>query len=776
MILQYSSADSASSDKNEEAEVPDSKLEPDSDKISEDDPEGSNEVESVTRTSASCVKVEVNDNDNNESVEANGSIEDNDDTPDVYDINVVAWDSLTTPLHLAILHGHVEVVKELVSSFGADVLMPVKIVNEQIKKPHAAILTLVLVPALPFDKAREMSQTLLELGGSPAQADLAQWTSLHYIAQSDYSELLDLYMEHDGPAVQRAINNLAAVDRGWYRSSPTFCSALVSSIQARKHASAKKLLEMGTKPNFSCEDIMKVTKDQLPNYSFYGDDCETSYSRAKQPILCAIECDMPLIALDLLNHGVDPNAKILTLDHYESGWTALDGVRTQLTKLRNPLSQEPSIKPFGWGNRRPTPINFELDDKLYLKVFQEGTYKMFFAENQLKIARESHRNSTEQDKSEKNPEKPAGMSEKNDAISALIHNYEILEKRLLVKEAKTIEELGTDNADTSKPSQTKPNPRNQINEKSGTKKPFMFNFNFSRKDITDVTHDGYLQLFEAAWNGDITSIKALTLGLWGHTQDQPPLEIAICDELGSSCLSLLILRSHLTVAKVVIHILRVQYEGKKPEAPVRLEIDSDADSSDDENLNLVSHEVDDQFTFENIGEVTTQVKSNVLPIGALQRSCDAFLFLDNHSSTVHEWKFFSSYPSQKYNSASMKVNTLMKYAIIKNDLALLDFLLVASRECSNMCPDEDESEYSRETSCQEFQLAMVLGHNDCLAKLIRFKAVGLPLAKLSENSGVRVHKEPGYYQGLSIRGKSALTGLVLDVLSGKDLLKDDRPF
>ncbi|KAJ5137394.1 hypothetical protein N7526_003627 [Penicillium atrosanguineum] len=691
------------------------------------DPEGSNEVESVTRTSASCVKVEVNDNDNNESVEANGSIEDNDDTPDVYDINVVAWDSLTTPLHLAILHGHVEAVKELVSSFGADVLMPVKIVNEQIKKPHAAILTLVLVPALPFDKAREMSQTLLELGGSPAQADLAQWTSLHYIAQSDYSELLDLYMEHDGPAVQRAINNLAAVDRGWYRSSPTFCSALVSSIQARKHASAKKLLEMGTKLNFSCEDIMKVTKDQLPNYSFYGDDCETSYSRAKRPILCAIECDMPLIALDLLNHGVDPNAKILTLDHYESGWTALDGVRTQLTKLRNPLSQEPSIKPFGWGNCRPTPINFELDDKLYLKVFQEGTYKMFFAENQLKIARESHRNSTEQDKSEKNPEKPAGMSEKNDAISALIHNYEILEKRLLVKEAKTIEELGTDNADTSKPSQTKPNPRNQINEKSGTKKPFMFNFNFSRKDITDVTHDGYLQF-------------------------------------------------HLTVAKVVIHMLRVQYEGKKPEAPVRLEIDSDADSSDDENLNLVSHEVDDQFTFENIGEVTTQVKSNVLPIGALQRSCDAFLFLDNHSSTVHEWKFFSSYPSQKYNSASMKVNTLMKYAIIKNDLALLDFLLVASRECSNMCPDEDESEYSRETSCQEFQLAMVLGHNDCLAKLIRFKAVGLPLAKLSENSGVRVHKEPGYYQGLSIRGKSALTGLVLDVLSGKDLLKDDRPF
>lgn len=202
-----------------------------------------------------------------------------------------------------------------------------------------------------------------------------------------------------------------------------------------------------------------------------------------------------------------------------------------------------------------------------------------------------------------------------------------------------------------------------------------------------------------------------------------------------------------------MQILRAQYKMKKPEARIRLEIDSDADHSDDDDLNLVRREVDDQFTFENIGEVTTQVKSNVSPIGALGRSCDAFLFLNNYSSTNHEWKFFSSNPSQRYNSASIRVNTLTKYAIFNNDLALLDFLLLASRECSNMFPEEDQSQYSRETSCQEFQLAMVLGHTDCLAKLIRFKAAGLPLAKLSENSGVKVHKEPEYYQGLSIRGK-----------------------
>lgn len=480
------------SNENEEAEVRDRKSEEDFDENAEDGLEGSSQMGSVTHTSASYVKVEVNDDENDGSDEAGGSVEDNDDTPDVYDINVVAWDSLTTPLHLAILHGHVKAVKELVSSFGADVLMPIKIVDEHTKKPHAAILTLVLVLALPLEKAREMSQTLLELGGSPAQADLTQWTPLHYIAQSDYNELLDLYLEHDGPAVQRAINHLATVDTTWHRSSLTFCSALVSAIHARKHASAKKLLEMGAKPNFEFGDILKATKDQT---FMHGKDHESSFSKAKQPILWAIDCDMPLIALDLLNRGVDPNAKIPTSNHYDSGYTALDGVRTQLTKLRSFLNQEPSVKPCRCGHCGSTPIRFELDDESYLKEFQEGTYKMFFAENQLKNARESNRKLKKQDKSARPSQRSSGMSEKNDAISALVHDYEILEKELLAKGAKPIEELDAENGNSIKPSQPQPNRRTQINKKSETQKPFEFKFKFNRTDITDVTHAGYLQLY-----------------------------------------------------------------------------------------------------------------------------------------------------------------------------------------------------------------------------------------------------------------------------------------
>jgi hypothetical protein len=42
------------------------------------------------------------------------ALEENEDEPDFYDINVVAWDMPCSALHFAIIEGHVEVVKLMV--------------------------------------------------------------------------------------------------------------------------------------------------------------------------------------------------------------------------------------------------------------------------------------------------------------------------------------------------------------------------------------------------------------------------------------------------------------------------------------------------------------------------------------------------------------------------------------------------------------------------------------------------------------------------------------
>ena len=71
------------------------------------------------------------------------TVDDNEEEPDVYDVNVVAWDVAVSPLHLAIVKGHIDVVKLLVQEFGADVLLPIKLYNEEDRSARAAILTLV---------------------------------------------------------------------------------------------------------------------------------------------------------------------------------------------------------------------------------------------------------------------------------------------------------------------------------------------------------------------------------------------------------------------------------------------------------------------------------------------------------------------------------------------------------------------------------------------------------------------------------------------------------
>lgn len=95
-----------------------------------------------------------------EGIPEEGSLDD----PDVYDINVIAWDYGLSPLHLAILNGHLDVIELLVSEYGADVLLPVKLVEPGTSDARAAIMTLVLALNLPSELAKSVIKLLLKLG------------------------------------------------------------------------------------------------------------------------------------------------------------------------------------------------------------------------------------------------------------------------------------------------------------------------------------------------------------------------------------------------------------------------------------------------------------------------------------------------------------------------------------------------------------------------------------------------------------------------------------
>ncbi|CEJ58295.1 hypothetical protein PMG11_06958 [Penicillium brasilianum] len=729
------------SNENEEAEnqkKDDQKATPmDLDRPEDEEEDDEDDKDDASHTSASYVKVDKESGD--EMSPTFDTIEENDQEPDIYDINVTAWDNLASPLHLAILHGHVETVKELVTSFGADVLMPIKITDDYSKRPKAAILTVVLVLALPLDKAREMSQTLLKLGASPAQGDTSQYTALHYIAQSKYSELLDVYQEHDGPAMQRAINHM--VVQGYWYSDYTFTSALVNALCAKNPAGAKKLLDMGAKPNIELADCLKALKSQMPDAMLHGGEQKLAGKTPKQPLIFAIENDLPLMAIDLLERGVDPNTEHeLRRDFNE---TALDCTRRCVEELEKSLKNEHlTHRRYGITD----PVIFEQEEGSYLADFQEGTYKMFAAKGLLKKAKELNKWAEEYEEKQKKEayeEKP-GDAEKREAVTELIKKYELLTADLMSRDAKTWQELHP--GETQDPGFRQ---NRRIQQKPNPKKTFKIEFFNSAAGLSDVAREGYEKLFEAAWNGDLDTIKSITLCMWGPAEDQLPLQMSEADALGLTCLHISILRGHLRVAKTILQIIQVQYKVKEPKARQHFEIDLDTDGeSDDEGLNIVGHLVDEQFTYENVGEVASRVESEVSPRNALERGLPLSLFLDEELPKEDTFRLVGM---NHWGGASvLKVNTLFKYAIFKNDLPLLDWLLKAGHECASSDP---AGKTAFTLGQGELQLAMILGHTECLGMLIQSTAVGLPLLKMSKDSGIDAKEEPEYYQGLSIRGQ-----------------------
>jgi len=92
--------------------------------------------------------------------------------------------------------------------------------------------------------------------------------------------------------------------------------------------------------------------------------------------------------------------------------------------------------------------------------------------------------------------------------------------------------------------------------------PYETKLTFHVADLNEAKTAGYVRLFEAAWNNDLDTIKALTLAPWSPGADEAtinPLRIAVMDLAGFSPFSIAVLRGHFELAKKIIEICMTQY-------------------------------------------------------------------------------------------------------------------------------------------------------------------------------------------------------------------------
>ncbi|RDW69000.1 ankyrin repeat protein [Aspergillus mulundensis] len=653
--------------------------------------------------------------------------------PDVYDINVLAWDNKASPLHLAILNGHIDVVEELVTAFGADVLLPVKLVNSYNNSPRAAILTLVLAMRLPLDAAKAMTEKLLQVGASPAQADINHKTALHYLAHYGRHELLDIYKQYDLPAVNRAINHLSTTG-SYYNFIAE--SPLTHAITVKDRTKIMKLLETGANPAISLDDYIQAAKALESGMPQYWNPSTVDHKKEfeqniTQPVILAIQQDMPAIAMELLARGVDPNT--LTKDGYRvvrneyfrndrSGSSLLDYVQAKVKALREYNGENVTTQ---------KPTELDPDDTKYLQGLQDGTYQMWSAKESLRRKRDRFAHDQEVYENDvRHKENCQGLTKKKTAVEALLKEYEQLEADLLSRGAKTFKQL---HPDIEAPRNNSRHPRSY---RSPQLEPYTTRFGFNAKFCTDDMKEGFLQLFEAAWAGDVETIKSLTLSNWGPDKQHPPLEIGVTDFGNYSAFTLAAIRGHYEAAKTILAISIAQYKPDDQQKNIRYriaEVDDDSDA-ESEDIELDSHVIDDRFTVEDIGETKNQVESKISPETILNYRCDLKSFIVETPENGHQ---------------NM---SLLEFAVRNGNIELLKFLIMVGQELTARKKDEHNSAiYS--IPHHIFVMAMRLGHLQLLEEMIKRTGAGLPIDKLAEKSGVEVKEKPKYYQGLSVHGK-----------------------
>lgn len=389
-------------------------------------------------TEGSFVKVADKKDMDEDALEDEGSSE-----PDVYDVDVFAWDTPVSPLHLAIIGGHTEVIKTLIGTFGADALLPIKIVNEYDRNPKHAIMTLVLAARLPSANALQVTNELLALGASSAQADNERVSAFHYLAAKKKVELLKACVHNDGAATKSALNHLVLEDTYW---RPEAANPLITAIKTGNAELVELLLNMGAKAVIDIDDYTSAyaaARQQRIYFPSNQDVAKLWKENVKQPILLACNYDMPEIVLKLLEAGADIN----TIDkdahesvdafkddnkHHLRGETLYDRVTSKLRDIELAIGHKVELA-------QPIPLQ---DETFYLKGTKTGSYAQWYLTRSVETAKNIV-NDWEECRARKLDETSSqpGKTQRLEALKELKARFVDIQNQLRKRGAKTLEEL-----------------------------------------------------------------------------------------------------------------------------------------------------------------------------------------------------------------------------------------------------------------------------------------------------------------------------------------------
>ena len=348
-------------------------------------------------------------------------------------------------------------------------------------------MTLMLAAWLPHPASREATKTLLSLGASSAQADMHHISAFHYLVAKRAIPLLKACFEDDGVAARGALDHITLPNVYLQRSDAL--SPLKTAINLGDKDLVNALLHMGAKPVIDLDDFAAAraiaTETALP--SIRNRDCTETWKKENdQPVMLAVDNDMPELIMRMVDAGADINTidsqgHISIIRSKEDskerlyGGSLLDRINTKISDIEKALESRLDL---------PKPIELA-DDEAYLKGLPAGSYERWHLSKSLEVVKNviNEWEKARATRLAENNNHP-GREPRTQTLRTLAQQYHTLKASLLKKGAKTLDEL-------------QPNLRRCSQEEDSSDgnqgNPFEPKVDF-RTSCTDSVRDGYIQL------------------------------------------------------------------------------------------------------------------------------------------------------------------------------------------------------------------------------------------------------------------------------------------
>ncbi|KAK2775823.1 hypothetical protein FQN52_007078 [Onygenales sp. PD_12] len=732
--------------------------------------------------------------------------DDKEDQPNFYDdLGVLSWDIPLSPLHVAILNGHIDIIDALATEFGVDVSQAF------VEKPQygspTVIFSVLLAAHHPSNKSKDILKSLFELGASSTQANMEHITAFHSLVMASESRVLDVVFELDGPAAQLAINHPTV--SSLYGTTPNL--PLHTAIRFKNIPMIMKLLEKGANMSVFTEKMRRF-------WARRGKKDTKLEHHLSHPMINAAESAPPAVIKYLLDAGADPNA--MTKAAYEQIDTpkkSYDTPRTVLDTIRHRIDFLKSVI--------PTQDDFVVlqgtelgPDEDYLGALTEGSFQHTFVKNELSVTKSALKVARDWQKSDEIVERQKGNQVKKDWVDRELRELEEIEKNLTAKGAKTFEELHpgvikpTPDQGTTQPAKVPTAPKRAKVE---------INISFRDADVGDLDTKKYLPLFQAAWEGDIQKVKLLTTETKASNKSHSSLQLTAVDKVRTlDPFAIAVVRGHYDLARTILRDVenqQVQKDAKKQgrkvyQVVVDNDIESDADSegetdTDSQGVGVRFDVVDEQQTIDDVRDTVPVGKYSTSPSILLDMRRDLSMFhatpkkgktMQNQRSAVKKafdsWRYYSQASllplgrlsfNSPVNLKDMKAydgTDLLDFAIGRNDIEMVKFLLdEKTRLIQQKTPKEDGDESPNEIHkfvtlhAKVFHVAAHHGFIELLGYLMSKTGLEFPFQTLIKEAGVKPEVKPKYYRGLSVYGKKREDWASEDRWSYRDRMQGQIP-